>query len=116
MAGTPRQTVLPRLECGIYKASGTVLRNSQGHYLLTMNPTSSSPTEFVLLGGDFEAKLDSVHSRTAVEFYVPATIADNSAPYVFLQKFTAHPATTDDGVELVKKHRCGDQGRYVASK
>ena len=109
-----RQVTLPQLECGFYKASGKVLRNSAGQFLLTMNAGSDSPTEFLILGGDFDARFDRMGTRTEAELYVPQPIVNNEAPFVFLQKFGAIPDTRDDGVELVKKHRCGDKSKFVA--
>ena len=109
-----RQMTLPKLECGIYRASGKVLRNSAGQYLLTMNPDTDSPAEFLLLGGDFDERFDRVGSRTTTEFYVPQPILTNEAPFVFVQSFGAAPEAKDDGVELLKKHRCGDQAKFEA--
>ncbi len=115
-AAAVRQTTLPKLECGFYKASGKVLQNSAGQFLLTMNPDSDSPAEFLILGGDFDSRFDRIGTRTTAEFYVPQPIETNEAPFVFLQQFGALPETRDDGVELLKKHRCGDSSKFVALK
>ncbi len=114
LAAPVRQTVLPKLECGVYRASGQVRQNAAGQYLLTLNFPSDSFFELILLGGDFDARYDRVGRRTVAELYVPKPIKDGEAPHVFLQKLGGLPSTPDDGVELLKKHRCGDDKKYVA--
>lgn len=79
--------VYPKMECGVYQASGKLRRSKQGDFVLIVREGTSSPWEFILNGGEPKEKFLRNRTKVSVEFYVPIAFSTPEHPMVFFKKF-----------------------------
>ena len=105
----------PEFKCGLHNFYGKFAKTGAGSFIITLRHGSSSPLEFILLGGNLSKKLDSLNSYVRIQVYVPQPVKDNSRPFVFIQKFLPARKNVKDFV-FIKAEPCGQKSKFTSSE
>ena len=105
--------ITPDLECGNYIFKGLLRQNNNGNFIVTARAGTSSPIEFILLGGSISHKLSHLNTKITVEAYVPKPIKSNQQTFIFFRKFLKEKKAAKNsslflnGYQLETKKKCG---------
>lgn len=99
--------LMPHLECGLYRVEGLLRAAGDDGYRLVQRNGSSSPLEYILLGGDLDAVETHAGRPVNVEVYVPRPIRDNNKPFLFLRKFLELRSIAEEKTEKIGNEACG---------
>ena len=108
-------SISPDLKCGTYRVQGYLGMNNQSQTILTIQHSTASPYELILLGGDISEKMRYLNTTVAAEIYAYRAVHGNNRPMVLFQKWVAPVAKTTKPVLLVKNEPCGLKGRFKSA-
>ena len=115
----PAVEIAPRLECGIYEASGKLKQDESDNFVLNLHGPNLYPYELLVVGRSVRDLRVRNGSLVKAQFYVPRKISHSPTPYVVLLKFLNRESLLEQhpevGMEpgfaephLIKAHPCGD--------
>ena len=97
------------LDCGTHKTAGVLTLNANEHFILSINRSSFSPAELLVVGGDLDKKWELLYQFVEIEFYVPKPIAGtNGNNVVFLRSIKSIKSELAvPPPQLIKSQPCG---------
>lgn len=101
------EIIQPPFDCGLYQISGFLKVNSQKHFILTVNNNTTSPFEFILLGGSFTERLSRNKTMVETTVYTPKEIINNNTPIVYLRNINSYQPGISKTFQMLSKMACG---------
>jgi hypothetical protein len=98
--------IIPKLDCGEYLIQGKLTQNQNGDFLVRIRESSSSPFEFLVLGGDFDQKLEHLDSVVTIRAKVFKKIESNNQPFVELLGYGTKLSDKSTPYKLVSRSKC----------
>lgn len=86
-AQAEKHLLKPALQCGQNQIWGRFVQNDNGNFILRIRHGSSSPVEFIVLGGNVKEKLSRLNTDVRMVVDVKHLIRGNDRSFVHLVRF-----------------------------
>jgi hypothetical protein len=94
---------VPQLECGEYIFSGKLFTGQSQVSVLQMRSGTSTPYEYIVLGGDIEKRLSNMNTMTTIKARI--TKVNLETPFFRVQKILPYDPSISE-YKLLSKKKC----------
>lgn len=106
LASPGASELYPRYECGNYRARGAFILNRQHQFIFSLRNGTTSPMEFIVLGGEPKEKLSHIGASVEIEFFVPEPIENTGRPIVYFKEFSSKGDVEKDSIKPLARLDC----------